>query len=158
VAGLPAIRFDGANDWLAFATRLTSIRTVFWVLRESTSSSADFHYLLGDTTAYDFTSDSSASKYIWSASWTHASIRNGQTRLNGAVVVGTSATRPTNMSILSLVTTGPVNAASFSNDRSYGRHWWGDLAELVIYDTALSDADRHAVEAYLAARYGVTLP
>lgn len=40
-----------------------------------------------------------------------------------------------------------------------GRHqsafWKGDIAELIIYGTALSDDQRKGVEAYLAARYGI---
>jgi hypothetical protein len=31
----------------------------------------------------------------------------------------------------------------------------GDIAELMVYETALSDADRQQVEAYLAGRYGL---
>jgi hypothetical protein len=33
----------------------------------------------------------------------------------------------------------------------------GDIAELIIYDTALSEADRASVFAYLGSRYGITL-
>jgi hypothetical protein len=31
----------------------------------------------------------------------------------------------------------------------------GDIAEILIYSTALADADRTAVEAYLNAKWGV---
>ena len=34
----------------------------------------------------------------------------------------------------------------------------GDLAELLVYDSALSTADLEAVQAFLAAKYGLTLP
>jgi hypothetical protein len=34
----------------------------------------------------------------------------------------------------------------------------GDVAEVIAYPTALSDAQRRQVEAYLAARYGLALP
>lgn len=157
VNGLPAFRFDGSDDWMSFATRLTGIRTVFWVVRENTAATPGYRMLLGDSqTTYDFLGGSA--RQIWDASYTSASIRNGQTRVNGVVVNGTTTNRPTTMSIVSLVTTGPVIANSFAADRVYGRHWWGDLAELVVYDTALSDADRRAVEQYLAARYGIAVP
>ncbi len=33
----------------------------------------------------------------------------------------------------------------------------GDIAEIIIYNSALSDADRQAVEAYLSAKYGIAL-
>jgi len=34
-------------------------------------------------------------------------------------------------------------------------HMLGDIAEIIVYDTALSDANRSAVERYLIAKYGV---
>ena len=37
------------------------------------------------------------------------------------------------------------------------RLWQGYVAEIIIYNSALSDADRQAVEAYLSAKYGIAL-
>ena len=34
-----------------------------------------------------------------------------------------------------------------------GYNAWGDMAELIIFDTQLSDTDRGAVESYLQAKY-----
>jgi hypothetical protein len=39
-----------------------------------------------------------------------------------------------------------------------GNYLDGDLAELIFYPTALSEADRKATETYLALKYGITLP
>jgi hypothetical protein len=58
---------------------------------------------------------------------------------------------------LSLVTTGDVTASTFSKDRTYDYSWWGDLAELVIYERALTASEVAAVESYLAGRYGIGL-
>ena len=60
------------------------------------------------------------------------------------------------MSVISLVTTGPVTASNFAYNGG-NQFWWGDLAELIVYDTALSDADRRRVEDYLNARYHLFL-
>jgi len=67
---LPALEFDGQQDYLKFTTRLTNIRTVFWVVRENPAATAGFHYLLGDPSSYDFSSG--ASRQIWSPSFTSA--------------------------------------------------------------------------------------
>jgi len=37
----------------------------------------------------------------------------------------------------------------------YPNYWDGDIAEIIYYSSALSDADRQRVEAYLSARYGL---
>jgi len=36
-----------------------------------------------------------------------------------------------------------------------GEYWEGDIAEIIIYDSDLSDADKNQVGNYLAARYGL---
>jgi hypothetical protein len=36
-----------------------------------------------------------------------------------------------------------------------GRSWQGDIAEILIYNAELSDADRLAVEKYLTAKYKI---
>ena len=60
------------------------------------------------------------------------------------------------MSIVSLQTTGNVEASRFSDDRAIsGRQWKGDLEELLIYTTALSDEQVESVEGYLAHKWGL---
>jgi hypothetical protein len=160
--GLPLLRFDG-TDYLDFTTRLNgTIRTVFWVVRD-TSAADGIRTLLGDTAGYtyDFRSGSASSQTIWGSN-THASIRNGQTWLNGEAVDGTLTNRPSAMSVLSVVTTGGVSAHNFGKDRysnAYNDYnWKGELAELIIFHQPLSADDVAAVESYLAGRYGIVSP
>jgi hypothetical protein len=157
--GLPVLRFDGGGDSLSFTTRLTTIRTVFWVIRRSLDMTNGYRFLLGDSgagaTTYDFCSGSTTR--LWDGTYTSAFIKSGQTRINGAPKDGLDIDRPADLSVISLITTGNVTANTFSRDRIYDRSWWGDLAELVIYDRALSAEEVRAVEEYLAARYGIGL-
>jgi hypothetical protein len=37
-----------------------------------------------------------------------------------------------------------------------GFSWIGDIAEIIIYNTALSDANRSAVESYLISKWGIS--
>ena len=65
---------------------------------------------------------------------------------------------PTSPAVVSLVTTGSVSAANFSYDRNGGygpRLWWGDLAELLIYDRALTNGERQSIEGYLEEKYAL---
>jgi hypothetical protein len=151
---MPHLRFDGTDDTLLFRQRLSGIRTVFWVLRRSPAMTPGYRMLLGDSATYDFLSD--ATTKLWSSS-SSTSIRNGQTRIDGAPVASLAAERPTTLAVVSLVTTGAVAADAFSRDRTYGRSWWGDLAELVVYERALTAFEVRSVEEYLAGRYGIGL-
>jgi hypothetical protein len=153
--GLPIVRFDGAGDWLAFTTRLTTIRTVFWVIRASPSATPGYRFLLGDASSYDFCSGETTK--LWSGTYASPLVRNGETRLNGAPENGLTADRPAALSVISLVTTGNVRADAMSRDRTLGRSWWGDLAELLIYDRPLTAAEVRQIEEYLAGRYGIGL-
>ena len=48
--------------------------------------------------------------------------------------------------------------ATFVNDRNIGgRSWDGNIAEVIIYNTALNAADRAATEEYLAGKWGLSL-
>lgn len=38
-----------------------------------------------------------------------------------------------------------------------GDFWTGDIAEVIVYDTALSTGDREDVEDYLGAKYGISI-
>jgi hypothetical protein len=146
--GLPVVRFDGTDDFLSF-TRIGTIRTVFWVLRDA-STETGVRFLLGDS-GYNYFSGGEDS--LWHAN-VHGYVRNGSTWLNGVAVDGTQTQRPQQMSIVSLVTTGNVIADRFSqNGANVGTSWNGDLAELIIYDRVLTDPEREDVENYLNERY-----
>ncbi len=153
--GWPVLRFDGTSDSVRFTTRLTGIRTAFWVVREDAAATAEYRPLLGDGTALDFLGDTGAPGPIWYAGGdANPAVLNGQTFLNGTPVDGRVAKRPTTMSVISLVTAGNTTASSFAQDRTYSsRQWWGDLAELIIYDRPLTSGERQSVEEYLVAKY-----
>ncbi|HSB61352.1 MAG TPA: chitobiase/beta-hexosaminidase C-terminal domain-containing protein, partial [Vicinamibacteria bacterium] len=157
--GWPFLRFDGSNDHLSFTNRLTTVRTVFWVVRESTSAPANYRPWLGDQagTGNPFLGDFGAPGAIW-YSGASASVRGGQTRVDGEVVDGTTRLRPRQPAIVSLVTTGPVGAANFGRNTDGGYAWFGDLAELLVYSRALSSSERQSVEDYLARKYRPYVP
>ena len=75
-------------------------------------------------------------------------IRNGSFFLNGSASSIGSAW-PSEMAIISLRTTGNVEASNFSNDRNVGGGYANaDLAELLIYNKALTDLEIRLVEGY----------
>ena len=145
------LEFSGNNDNIIF-NRITDIRTVFWVTYENPSISPQLIPILGDDNFYDFYRG--ANKNIWDQTFTHPNILNGNTKINGINVNGLTTTIPTDFSILSLTTTGNVQANNFSQDRIVpGRSWVGGFAELIIYNTQLSTNQITQVENYLADKY-----
>ena len=71
-----------------------------------------------------------------------------------------------NGTILSLLTTGsvqaldgtayPVRIGMEPNTGVNYNHFNGDIAEVIIYDSALSDVNRAAVESYLVTKWGIS--
>lgn len=145
------MHFDGVNDFLQFS-EISDIQTVFWVIREDSLAASSFRSLLGSLTAYDFLRGSN--KEIWSSVYANNFITTGLTRLDTTVIDGTTTLLPPKFSIISLVTTGNVKADNFSNERgNSGRYWDGDLAELIIYNQALSIPEVRQIEEYLHNKY-----
>jgi Right handed beta helix region len=125
---------------------LTTIRTAFWVMQGR-------NHLLTSSSAYDF---HRAGEEITSAPWslTYASpnVRNGQTYLNGALITGTTTALASSFNLVSLVTTGNVQASSVCGDRVF-RSGGQRIAEVILYDRALSATERQQVETYLRHKW-----
>ena len=166
--GLSLMRFTGNGQKYEW-TELTDIRTVFWVLKENASAqhangSTQFRYLLNDSVQRQINGSNvnphfhnhRTNDYFWHTGVTDNKITGGTTRLNGTTVNGAATNIPTSLAVVSLKTTGNVIASSFGYDRGItARQWLGDLAELIICDTALSDSDIQKVEGYLAHKWGL---
>jgi hypothetical protein len=160
--GKQVVRFNSANgntgDCFKF-NRISTIRTVFWLLKEDAGTS-DGHFLLGDDSNYDF-HRASANGPLWEVAngWSSVNIRNGTTKLMGTVVNGTTTALPASQfQLISLVTTGNVQANQITQDRVYHGSWQGDIAEILIYTNALSTDDEALVGGYLASKYGLSTP
>ena len=146
--GMPVIRYSGTDGEYHSWSNMTDIRTVFWVVKRNSGPS----FLLGDNNQFHFHSQGST----FFQGNTHTNVSNGALAINGTTANGTIANIPATMSVISLRTTGNVEASNFSNDRNIaGRYWNGDLAELLIYNTPLADADISKTEGYLAHKWGL---
>ena len=148
--------YSGATSESHSFNMIEDIRTVFWVLSEDASvPNSDFRPLLGDT-ANEPDWLANADGNIWGTALGNSHVYNGNTRLNGSIIDGKVTSKPNNLSILSLRTLGEVQSDNFSNDRNIaGRSWHGKLAELLIYNEALSDNEIEKVEGYLAHKWGL---
>ncbi len=153
----PVVRFNSSTentgDYFKF-NRISTIRTVFWVLKDTGPGD---RFLLGDDTTYDFHrgGDSNIGK-IWDSRYASSSVTSGTTKLMGNAVSGATTTLPSgSFQLLSVVTSGNVQANQICQDRTYHGSWQGDIAEILIYDRALTSTEENAVGAYLAAKYAL---
>ncbi len=149
--GRAVVRFDGTDDYFSF-TEITTIRTVFLVIKENKDANGTSP-LLGHSSLSHFARGSA--KNIWDGVNTHANILTGDTYLDGESVDGTATALPAgSFRVVSLITAGNVSADQLTRDQAIaGTCWNGDIAEVIIYSSVLSDADRIQVETYLTDRW-----
>ena len=163
-SGKPVLRFSGENMAFGFK-RLTDIRTAFWVVSKDPAAFGKLNErcVLGDTVSHDF-----------HAGWTDDTIFNtvydnpnpsghlskylhdGKTWLNGQPMDASKTPFPKQLGVISIESTRPVEANQLARDRQFaGRSWQGDIAEVLLFNVVLSDADRQAVEKYLMVKYQI---
>ena len=159
INGQPVVRFNSANgntgDYFRF-NRISTIRSVFWVIKGTQANGT--HFLLGDDNSYQFHrgNGGNAGK-LWDATYAADNIKNGTTKLMGGSINGTTTSLPSgSFQLVSLVTTGSVQANQICQDRSYNGSWQGDIAEILIYNRALSGPEENQVGYYLGTKYGLT--
>jgi hypothetical protein len=159
VNGKPVVRFDGVDDFLTIAREITiNDFTVFVVYRTSgndvTVSSAtlnnQFFAVDGSTNKYAFFDGANpvvhsdtlaASRTSWNdacakrsgstVSWFEKSVARNSGSANGTTRFGMI---------------GSVSNLAYTT---------GDIAEILFYNSALSDTDRQNIESYLASKYGI---
>ncbi|MFM2171327.1 MAG: hypothetical protein RI957_1556 [Verrucomicrobiota bacterium] len=157
VNGRGVLRFTGSaantSQSLNF-TRDSSIRTLFSVFRGAS-------FLITDRDACHFhrPDDSNAASPIWAPvanGWNSLYVLNGRTWVNAAEVDGSNWPMPTSLNNgfnqITLSTTGPTQADGFNRDRIY-HAGDQDHAEVILYDTTLSESQRLGTERYLRTKW-----
>ncbi len=154
-AGVPAFLMGATGSSIDLKyTRMTNIRTIFWVMAVEQDANAWF---LGDSGVYRFHRTTTLA-YAYDNS--NVYFKNGSIYCDGAKVNNpVSDIPPTDRHVYSTVNTSnnmesdyltsDVRDSNMAAARSGGR----DISELIAFDFAMSDADREAIEAYLAAKW-----
>lgn len=160
LSGNTTLDFDnGGNSYFNLNSRISDIRSVFWILKDAAPGS-DAAFILGDSDYYDF-HRGSGTRTIWEyhyTDWTNAYIKSGDTILDGVKIDGTQTVLDDQWHLVSLVTTGDVRANSISGDRNNGpgkRSWTGEMGEILIYNQPLTDAEVFDVNCYLMNKWGL---
>jgi len=152
--GLPVMRFDGTLDFMAFTDRmLSSVRTVFMVVKEDATATASVERsALGDSASSSWDFRGSGTALFGNGS---TRVKNGSTFINGTLVPSATVVRPKTLSVIAVIPTDGATADMFGSRDGVAGYWWGDLAELIIYDEVVSPANRLLIESYLKAKYAI---
>jgi len=155
--GQPGVVFDGADDVLGFS-RVTTARTLLQVIRFSRPFKS-FAPLIGDTYNADKTFLGGAADsplIIVSPFGASANGVDADTRLNGKPVGRLAVQpRPTQLAVVAVRTASAFAATSLSYGGTQSRYFGGVIAETILWDRYVSDAELAGYERWLCARYGI---
>ena len=173
----PVINFDGSNHEMRASIVANSVMTIFAIsdgtysstksllnLDNGTNGSIDMRQLNSSTLEGRYTDSTGTSSGIVTNNITNVSsgtpylvnyryLENKKSRLfiNGVL----QSLPATNTNTNTLSGTMDANIGSIPSDPT--TRWEGDLAELIIYNYKISQAERQKIESYLAVKYGITL-
>jgi hypothetical protein len=167
INGLQTVNFV-AQSGLKQATTLDGVKNLFWVGRiaaavgSSAGGFANF-FLLGHDSHYDW-HPPIGEKFILSgvaqsgiADASPASLfTNDPNAVTNTAFKNINLPSPPNVSLLSVAgITGTSRYQGICYDRQTHTGWCGDLAEVLIYSTALTTAQRQTIENYLMKKWGI---
>ena len=168
INGLQTLSFK-AQAGLKQATTLDGVKNLFWVGRIAAptgtpAGGSAIYFLLGHDSNYDWHGNSYGSRFIDGANSqggiygaTGSLFTSDANAVTNATFGLMNMPSAPNVSMLSVSgITGNTRYQGICYDRSTHTGWCGDLAEVITFTTALTTAQRQAVEGYLAHKWGLT--
>jgi hypothetical protein len=178
VNGKPAVQFDGSNDFMEFTLPISGLSemtiivvnsnkseldasiygsyrsSIFWGDQRSTTVSAVYLTPLSPEIQFRFGGTTAYGKYVrpvkmntrWSATTAVKQSGNERLYVNGTQVLSLSGKPPVLSGVPNLGNLGRgFNAVGFV----------GQIAEVLVYNRALTDAERLEIDSYLKSKYGM---
>lgn len=159
-AGLPAIRFDGVNDWMACAKTLTvADHDIFMVQKILTGADKrSLYWYNGSNTGFYFNNDSTTADFptptlILSdlAASTDFYIAEHQRLSNAAALFKNSSSQASGTCNASNLVAYLTIAADYTG----GAPGNNDICEILVYRRQLSAAERTKMYGYLKNKWGI---
>ncbi|GEM_PF-2434045 len=158
--GKTALRFDGTNDFYSH-NNITDERTIFFVIKHADGDQVylgyDYDAPLGHSVSFNWSGGNAFPGSTFLSPFASPYILNGAAYDDAATTNAISIPKPyPNFHIYSFVTTDNVESEYIANDRNTPSYYWeGDIAELIIYNVPLTDADRLSIQNYLNDKYHI---
>jgi hypothetical protein len=168
INGLQTVNFT-AQAGLKQSLTLDGVKNLFWIGRiaaptGTAAGGASIYFLLGHDNNYDwhgsyygqrFIDGTNAQGGVYGATASlFTSDANAVTNATFGLMNLPSAPSISLLSVTGI--TGTTRYQGICYDRSTHTGWCGDLAEVITFTTALTTAQRQAVEGYLAHKWGLT--
>jgi hypothetical protein len=166
INGLPTIKFDGINDFMDFQTNILPLDAVFsyfFVCKntQTTNNSTIFsQYIAGQNgrtlLAFNFQNQGNLTHFINPGTNAAQSILTTNFSQISATNNGLSNGLKLYVNNLPAAVgsaTAILNTNSQIGGQQFSSYFKGDIAEIIFYDTVLSDSDRQMVERYLHDKY-----
>lgn len=153
--GQPVLRFSGEHAAFEFP-RIADIRTVFWVVRKDRSAFQTYveRFVLGDRESRDFHPGTHFTDGILCGG--RDPLAGGSAWINGQKIDAAKTDFPGDLGLITLIASENVRANLIARDREFAdRCWKGDIAEILLFNRALDDDHRLAVEKYLTGKYNL---
>ena len=147
-SGAPPSSSD-LSGYLAWSSRLTTIREVFLVFSDYPGSTHSFFLGDGSGNTYDFHRNQLK---LFNSQYASANVKNGLKEVDG-VERTIDYELPSGFHIIHLRTTGNVTASSFARDRSNVNYGGQRLQEVIVYTKTLTDAEAESVYDYLNGKW-----
>lgn len=170
---LPVIRFDGSDDSLAVPGLAYGVFTIFYVYIASvggivaehsvnaSANNGDYHYQPGFAHfacmgAGGFSAHNISAPSLATGTWRYISRTMDGTDAGHLEWVNGIASTRSDIIDSSNPGTGTATADYFIGGRAGASLFTtGDIAEIIVYDNVLSDANRQGIQNFLAAKYAL---
>ncbi|MDD3687817.1 MAG: hypothetical protein PHE56_13770, partial [Bacteroidales bacterium] len=166
INNLPTLRFDGTNDFMDFQTNILqsdAIFSYFFICKntKTTNNSTVFSQYAASQNGrtlliFNFEGLGKFTHFINPGTNANQSITSN----NFSIISATNSGIANNlklyvnsMPVANGSATSTLNVNSQIGGQQLGGYFKGDIAEIIFYDTVLSDTDRQMVERYLHDKY-----
>ena len=150
--GLSTVTFPTSGNTAYNLDSSVQARTFFVVMKDGSTQGLSF-FLGNNNPDYNFHRGDNG--MLWNSQHANANLKNGTSLLNGQAA-SSSTVLGYDWNILSTQATGDVQLDAISRDRNIAnRGWDGDMAEILVYSTALTNEQVKEISRYLATKWNI---
>lgn len=154
--GYTSVDFSNTISTVIFR-RITTARTVFWLTKHNTGTTATYSTMFGDGENHNVWHGNNNGSTLFSTSFASANVYNGSAWVDGTSTLATALQHYATWRVVSLNTLSDMPLDRLAKDRG-SSSWNAQFLEVICYDRVLTTQERIDVEVYLARKYNTVHP